>query len=123
MIGSNLPPGVTTSMLPGNTSEDQRMDALVEEVDAKLAELGVQLDDDSALELAEWLDAKIIEHGAACFSSGMQEATAARQQLECEAVAAERFAFLRRLNGAWHVCDGRDEGHVLFLPQNLEEKK
>jgi hypothetical protein len=63
------------------------VDALMGEVDAKLKELGFCLDDDKALLLAEWLDAKIIEHGAACFASGLREAphvTAAGRKLLLE---------------------------------------
>ena len=38
---SNLPPGVTESMIPGNRPEDVRWDKLVEAVFAELANMGL----------------------------------------------------------------------------------
>lgn len=57
---------------------------IVAMVTAKLKELQIE-DDDAALELAEWLEAKIIEHGTACFAAGLREGKEQRQgETPCE---------------------------------------
>jgi len=56
-MGSNLPPGVTTNMIPGNRPEDTAWERLRDALEeASVHELRTKLSDERAKVLDGWLD-------------------------------------------------------------------
>jgi len=53
-FGWDLPPGVTTSMLPGNTPEDEAFEAFLEEIYSHLP-TGLSIDADGLDKFTDWL--------------------------------------------------------------------
>ena len=110
-FGYDLPPGVTSSMLPGNSKEDADREELYEVVSQFWeSEEGEPLDN-----MVDMIETRIAAAYRAGHIDGGREAEGERQQRECELMAEGRFCYLRLRDGSWHPCAQGDPGATLFL--------
>ena len=69
-MASNLPPGVTESMLPGNRPEDRELEARAEAIGSRLDQLGMDPTD----ELIDKVIDLVIEFEEAAWTAGYNQA-------------------------------------------------
>lgn len=70
-MASNLPPGITDSMLPGNTPEDIAFERLCEELQDYVP---AEMSEKHFLRLAEWIADKLEKAESSGYNLGLQEA-------------------------------------------------